>query len=66
MYDVSDGSIELDGVDIRQFPLATLRKSVACVMQDIFLFSDTIDGNIRLGERETNNTNRPWLWKVPG
>lgn len=56
MYDVSDGSIELDGVDIRQFPLATLRKSVACVMQDIFLFSDTIDGNIRLGERETITT----------
>ena len=56
MYDVSDGSIELDGVDIRQFPLATLRKSVACVMQDIFLFSDTIDGNIRLGEREAMTT----------
>lgn len=56
MYDVSDGSIELDGVDIRHFPLATLRKSVACVMQDIFLFSDTIDGNIRLGERETMTT----------
>ena len=56
MYDVSDGRIELDGVDIRQFPLATLRKSVACVMQDIFLFSDTIDGNIRLGERETMTT----------
>ena len=56
MYDVSDGNIELDGVDIRQFPLATLRKSVACVMQDIFLFSDTIDGNIRLGERETMTT----------
>ena len=56
MYDVSEGSIELDGVDIRQFPLATLRKSVACVMQDIFLFSDTIDGNIRLGERETMTT----------
>ena len=56
MYDVSEGSIELDGVVIRQFPLATLRKSVACVMQDIFLFSDTIDGNIRLGERETMTT----------
>ena len=56
MYDVSEGSIELDGVDIRQFPLATLRKSVACVMQDIFLFSDTIDGNVRLGERETMTT----------
>ncbi len=56
MYDVTDGSIKLDGVDIREIPLAILRKSVACVMQDIFLFSDTIDGNIRLGAKETMTT----------
>ena len=56
MYDVSEGSILLDGVDIREIPLPTLRKSVACVMQDIFLFSDTIDGNIRLGARESMTT----------
>ncbi len=56
MYDVTDGSIKLDGVDIREIPLATLRKAVACVMQDIFLFSDTIDGNIRLGAKETMTT----------
>ena len=53
MYDVTEGSIKMDGVDVREIPLATLRKSVACVMQDIFLFSDTIDGNIRLGSKET-------------
>lgn len=52
MYDVTEGSIKMDGVDIRELPLPTLRKSIACVMQDVFLFSDTIDGNIRLGERE--------------
>lgn len=56
MYDVTGGSIKLDGVDIREIPLATLRKSIACVMQDIFLFSDTIDGNIRLGAKETMTT----------
>lgn len=56
MYDVTDGSIKVDGVDIREIPLATLRRSVACVMQDIFLFSDTIDGNIRLGAKETMTT----------
>ncbi|HBB43605.1 MAG TPA: ABC transporter, partial [Treponema sp.] len=53
MYDVSEGQILLDGLDIREIPLAALRRSIACVMQDIFLFSDTIDGNIRLGEKET-------------
>ncbi|MBR5401925.1 MAG: ABC transporter ATP-binding protein [Treponema sp.] len=53
MYDVTSGSIKIDGVDIRELPLAVLRRAVSCVMQDIFLFSDTIEGNIRLGERET-------------
>jgi len=56
MYDVSEGSICIDGVDIRQLPLPTLRRSVACVMQDIFLFSDTIDGNIRLGAKDSMTT----------
>lgn len=56
MYDVTAGSIQIDGIDIRQLPLPVLRRSVACVMQDVFLFSDTIEGNIRLGERDTMTT----------
>ncbi len=56
MYDVTGGSIKLDGIDIRDLPLPTLRRAISCVMQDIFLFSDTIDGNIRLGERESITT----------
>lgn len=50
-YDVTVGSIKIDGIDIKEIPLATLRKSITCVMQDVFLFSDTIDGNIKLGEK---------------
>ena len=56
MYDVTEGSIKIDGVDIRELPLPVLRKSISCVMQDIFLFSDSIDGNIKLGERESMTT----------
>lgn len=56
MYDVTDGAIYLDGIDIRQLPLPVLRQSIACVMQDVFLFSDTIDGNIRLGEKDSMST----------
>ncbi|MBO4404236.1 MAG: ABC transporter ATP-binding protein [Treponema sp.] len=56
MYDVTEGSIKIDGIDIREIPLPTLRRAVSCVMQDIFLFSDTIEGNIRLGEREKIST----------
>lgn len=56
MYDVTGGSIKLDVIDIRELPLPTLRRAISCVMQDIFLFSDTIDGNIRLGARESITT----------
>lgn len=56
MYDVTSGCIKMDGVDVREIPLPVLRRSIACVMQDIFLFSDTIDGNIRLGSKETMST----------
>lgn len=56
MYDSTEGVIKLDGIDIRELPLPVLRKSIACVMQDIFLFSDTIDGNIKLGARDSLTT----------
>ncbi len=48
-YDVTDGEITLDGVDIRKLTLKTVRNSMAAVMQDVFLFSDTIAENIKLG-----------------
>lgn len=51
-YDVSSGEIQIDGVDIRRLPLAYLRGKMAVVMQDVFLFSDSISENIRLGNRE--------------
>ncbi len=56
MYDVTEGCIRIDGIDIRELPLPTLRRAIACVMQDIFLFSDTIDGNVRLGSKDTMTT----------
>ncbi len=48
-YDVTDGSIQLDGVDIRELTLKQLRENIGVVMQDVFLFSDTISENIKLG-----------------
>lgn len=53
MYDVTDGSILIDGKNIKDLSLGTLRRNVAVVMQDVFLFSETINGNIRLGDKET-------------
>lgn len=51
MYDATDGTIYLDDVDIRRLSLEQLRTSVSYVMQDVFLFSDTINENIKLGKR---------------
>ena len=48
-YDVAQGRITLDGVDIRELPPAQLRSSLALVLQDVHLFSGTIASNIRLG-----------------
>ena len=53
MYDVTDGSIKIDDVDIRNMTLEQVRTSVGHVMQDVFLFSDTINENIRLGKKRT-------------
>lgn len=51
MYDATDGAIYLDDVDIRTLTLEQLRTSVSYVMQDVFLFSDTINENIKLGKK---------------
>ncbi|MCB0429587.1 MAG: ABC transporter ATP-binding protein [Flavobacteriales bacterium] len=47
-YDYARGSIRIDDADIHQLPLAELRKNVGVVLQDVFLFSDTIYNNITL------------------
>lgn len=50
-YDVTEGMVKLDGVDIRKLTLKELRSSISVVMQDVFLFSDTIEENIKMGQR---------------
>ena len=49
-YDVQEGRITIDGVDVREMDLAQLRRMVGLVLQDVHLFSGTIGGNIRLGD----------------
>lgn len=48
-YEINKGNILIDGADIREFELGTLRKHIGVVMQDVFLFSNTIYYNITLG-----------------
>jgi ATP-binding cassette subfamily B protein len=49
-YDIQKGEILLDGRDIRLFRLRDLRRQIAIVLQEVFLFSGTIADNIRLGD----------------
>jgi ATP-binding cassette subfamily B protein len=53
-YDVTDGRITIDGVDIRDVTLASLRRSIGIVQQDVFLFSATIRDNIAYGAIESS------------
>ncbi len=53
-YDPSSGSILIDGVDIRKKSLMVLRKAISMVFQEPFLFSGTIEENIRLGNEDAS------------
>jgi ATP-binding cassette subfamily B protein len=52
MYDPTSGQILLDGVPLKNYDLSSLRSNIAYVPQDVFLFSDTIEENIRFGSPE--------------
>lgn len=54
-YDIQKGSIRIDGIDIREFSPQDLRQKMAIVLQDNFLFSGDIAGNIRLGNEEISD-----------
>ena len=52
LYDVADGMITIDGRDLKTIPLGVLREEIACVPQDNFLFSDTLQNNIAFGSAD--------------
>ena len=49
LYDTTSGRITIDGIDVRDYDIATLRSQIGYVPQDVFLFSDTIRNNIGFG-----------------
>lgn len=59
-YDVSEGSVELFGTDVRRYPLRQLRKTVAYVPQNTMLFSGTIRSNLRMGDRDADDAT---MWR---
>ena len=59
-YDIQRGKILLDGVDLRDWDLNALRRNFAVVLQEVFLFSGTIEGNIRLGRTDITEERVRW------
>ena len=59
-YDVQQGSVRIDDVDVRRWDPLTLRRSIAMVLQDVFLFSGTVAENIRLGETSVDEERLRW------
>jgi ATP-binding cassette subfamily B protein len=54
-YDVSGGAVRIDGQDVRAMTLASLRSQIGIVLQDTFLFSDTVMNNIRYGRLDATD-----------
>ncbi len=54
-YDVSSGSVKIDGQDIRNFKLKSLRDNIGIVQQDVYLFSGTVADNIRYGKPDATD-----------
>lgn len=51
-YDPTEGRVLIDGIDVRDLKIRQLRKNIGMAMQDVLLFSDTIDGNIAYGDSD--------------
>lgn len=65
-YDCTKGKILIDGRDIRDYEVRELRENIAVAMQDIFLFSDTIEGNIAYGVPEVSIDKVKWAADMAG
>ncbi len=50
LYDITGGTLKIDGLPIKEWDLHTLRHNIGMATQDVFLFSDTVDGNIAYGD----------------
>lgn len=63
-YDACEGEILIDGKNIKKYNLQKLRDSISAAMQDIFLFSDTIEGNIAYGTPDASFEKVKWAAEV--
>lgn len=63
-YDTTSGTVSVDGVDVKELDLYQLRQNIGMAMQDVFLFSDTIEGNIAYGRPDCSFEEVKWAAEV--
>lgn len=63
-YDTTGGTVKVDGTDVRDMDLYSLRQNIGMAMQDVFLFSDTIEGNIAYGRPDCSFEDVKWAAQV--
>jgi ATP-binding cassette, subfamily B, bacterial len=66
LYDVDEGAVRLDGVDVRDLRLQELRRAVGIVFQETFLFGDTVFDNIAFGDPEATDADVVWAARLAG
>jgi ATP-binding cassette, subfamily B, multidrug efflux pump len=66
LIEAPEGTVFIDGVPIRKYPLAQLRASIGYVPQETFLFSDTVTGNIAFGVAKAEQAEVEWAAEIAG
>src|ERR1044071_1373362 len=66
LIEAPDDTVFIDDVDIRDYPLAQLRKSIGYVPQETFLFSDSVKGNIAFGVKDAKEAEVEWAAEIAG
>lgn len=65
-YDIDSGTVLIDGVDVKDWPLAALRSRIVTVLQDVFLFGNTVAENIALGSEQISRADVETASKLVG
>lgn len=65
-YDCNKGEVLIDGINVKELELHTLRSQIGIAMQDVFLFSNTIEGNIAYGKPEASMDETLWSASIAG
>ena len=66
LIEAPDNTVFIDGVNIRDYPLAQLRESIGYVPQETFLFSDSVKGNIAFGVKQAEQAEVEWAAEIAG